>query len=137
MKKFKFLVGAVALFALVVANVWNAATTFSGSDLEITNVESIAAEAEDDGIELRQKGKASPDNNCTYSVLVAVYQCGAEVEEGGYYHEGCKYGFVYNNYGWVMPCYKDPDKSYLRKKTGHRRECDYSDDTFCFATRCH
>jgi len=42
MKKLKFLVGAVALFAVVAVNVWNAATTFSGSDLNITDVEAMA-----------------------------------------------------------------------------------------------
>ena len=42
MKKFKFLVGAVALFAIVVVNVWNAMTTFSGSYLNITDVEAMA-----------------------------------------------------------------------------------------------
>ena len=42
MKKFKFLVGAVALFALVVANVWNAATTLRGSELSVADVEAMA-----------------------------------------------------------------------------------------------
>ncbi|MBO7568704.1 MAG: hypothetical protein J6T60_16580 [Bacteroidales bacterium] len=49
MKRLKFLVGAVALFALVVANVWNAATTFSGSELGIADVEATVAEAEPGG----------------------------------------------------------------------------------------
>jgi hypothetical protein len=42
MKKFKFLVGAVALFAIVVVNVWNAATTLRGSDLSVADVEAMA-----------------------------------------------------------------------------------------------
>ncbi len=46
MKKLKILVGAVALFALVVVNVWNAATVKSTSELDISNVESIAAEGD-------------------------------------------------------------------------------------------
>ena len=42
MKKFKLIVGAMALFALVVANVWNAATTFQETELKVTDVENIA-----------------------------------------------------------------------------------------------
>ena len=42
MKKLKFLVGAVALFALVAVNVWNAATTLRGSDLSLADVEAMA-----------------------------------------------------------------------------------------------
>ena len=42
MKKFKFLVGAVALFAIVVVNVWNAMTTVRGSDLSLADVEALA-----------------------------------------------------------------------------------------------
>ena len=57
MKKFKFLVGAVALFALVVANVWNAATTLNTSELDISNVESIAAEGDVSGIDDIDKKK--------------------------------------------------------------------------------
>lgn len=42
MKKLKFLVGAVALFAVVAVNVWNAATTLRGSELSVTDVEAMA-----------------------------------------------------------------------------------------------
>ncbi len=42
MKKLKILVGAVALFAVVVVNVWNAATTLRGSDLSLADVEAMA-----------------------------------------------------------------------------------------------
>ena len=42
MKKLKFLVGAVALFALVVVNVWNAATTLNGHELVVADVEAMA-----------------------------------------------------------------------------------------------
>ncbi len=42
MKKFKLLVGAVALFALVAVNVWNAATTLKASALSIEDVEAMA-----------------------------------------------------------------------------------------------
>ncbi len=42
MKKLKFLVGAVVLFAIVVVNVWNAATTLRGSELSVADVEAIA-----------------------------------------------------------------------------------------------
>ncbi len=42
MKKLKFLVGAVVLFALAVVNVWNAATTLRGSELSIADVEALA-----------------------------------------------------------------------------------------------
>ena len=42
MKRLKLLVGAVALFAIVVANVWNAATTLTGSELRVANVEAMA-----------------------------------------------------------------------------------------------
>ena len=43
MKKFKFLVGAVALFALVVANVWNAATLKTASTLNVEDIENVEA----------------------------------------------------------------------------------------------
>ncbi len=46
MKKLKFLVGAVALFALVAVNVWNAATTLRGSDLDVEDVEAMAVDPE-------------------------------------------------------------------------------------------
>jgi hypothetical protein len=46
MKKFKLLVGAMALFALAVVNVWNAATSLNVSELDIYNVESIVAEGD-------------------------------------------------------------------------------------------
>ena len=42
MKKLKFLVGAVALFAVVAVNVWNAATVFQGTELGIADVEAMA-----------------------------------------------------------------------------------------------
>lgn len=56
MKKFKLIVGVVALFALVVANVWNAATVQNVTSLEVINVENVA-----DGVEwslgnLNEKG---------------------------------------------------------------------------------
>ncbi|MBO7598478.1 MAG: hypothetical protein J6T70_15685 [Bacteroidales bacterium] len=99
-------------------------------------MESIAAEAESDGIEGVQKGKGGRVN-CKYNVLVAVYECGAEVEGGGYDHSGCRYYYVYNRYGWSSHCRKDFDKSFYREKDGHQRKCDWSDDTFCYATLCH
>lgn len=46
MKKFKLIIGAVALFALVVANVWNAATVKTASALNMEDVEAIAQEPE-------------------------------------------------------------------------------------------
>lgn len=42
MKKFKFLVGAVALFAIVVVNVWNAATVAKRAELNAADIEAIA-----------------------------------------------------------------------------------------------
>ena len=42
MKKLKYIVGAVALFAVASANVWNAATTLRGSELSIADVEAMA-----------------------------------------------------------------------------------------------
>ncbi|MBR2199825.1 MAG: hypothetical protein IKP73_00065 [Bacteroidales bacterium] len=42
MKKFKLIVGAVALFALVVANVWNAATVAKATALNIEDLEALA-----------------------------------------------------------------------------------------------
>lgn len=42
MKKLKFLVGAVALFAIVVVNVWNAATVVKASGLDVADVEAMA-----------------------------------------------------------------------------------------------
>ena len=42
MKNFKIYVGAVALFALVAVNVWNAATTLKGSELRVDDVEAMA-----------------------------------------------------------------------------------------------
>ena len=47
MKKLKFLVGAVALFALVVVNVWNATTVLKKSTLDVSEVEVFSADAED------------------------------------------------------------------------------------------
>ena len=46
MKKFKFLVVAVALFAVVAVNVWNAATSLKSSALNIEDVEAIAQDIE-------------------------------------------------------------------------------------------
>ncbi|MBR4350381.1 MAG: hypothetical protein IKP99_06625 [Bacteroidales bacterium] len=48
MKKFKLIVGAVALCALVVANVWNAATTLKVSGLIIEEVEALAQMEEEE-----------------------------------------------------------------------------------------
>ena len=42
MKDFKIYVGAVALFALVVVNVWNAATTLQETELSVADVEAMA-----------------------------------------------------------------------------------------------
>ena len=42
MKKLKILVGAVALFAFVVVNVWNAGTSLKSSELALANVEAMA-----------------------------------------------------------------------------------------------
>ena len=42
MKKLKFLVGAVALFAVVAVNVWNATTVTNASALNIGDVENVA-----------------------------------------------------------------------------------------------
>lgn len=42
MKRFKFLVGAVALFAVVAANVWNAAITLQETELSLVDVEALA-----------------------------------------------------------------------------------------------
>ena len=42
MKKLKFLVGAVALFAVVAVNVWNAATTMQTNELDVEDVEFIS-----------------------------------------------------------------------------------------------
>ena len=42
MKKLKYLVGAVALLALVAVNVWNAATVMKMSALNVANVENVA-----------------------------------------------------------------------------------------------
>ncbi len=46
MKKIKFLVGAVTLFALVVVNVWNAATVKKATALDVEDVEAMAQESE-------------------------------------------------------------------------------------------
>lgn len=42
MKRLKYIIGAIALLALVVVNVWNAATTLRGSELGIADVEAMA-----------------------------------------------------------------------------------------------
>jgi hypothetical protein len=42
MKRLKFLVGAVALFAVVAVNVWDATTTLTGSELRVADVEAMA-----------------------------------------------------------------------------------------------
>ena len=55
MKKLKYIVGAVALFALVVANVWNAATVNKMSCLAFMDVENIA-----DGFEINANMKPMP-----------------------------------------------------------------------------
>ena len=54
MKKFKLLVGAVALFAVVVVNVWNAATSLRGSELSVADVEAMANPEGIDGTDARK-----------------------------------------------------------------------------------
>ena len=62
MEKFKIIGCVVALLAVVCANVWNATTVFKTSELDITNVESIA-EGDVSGTEWNgfgsEKGSAS------------------------------------------------------------------------------
>ena len=82
MKKLKFLVGAVALFALAVVNVWNAATTLRGSDLSLADVEAMATpEGMDDVGGYKYHGRKSP-RDCIVKVKILVYDCGARVDEG-------------------------------------------------------
>ena len=64
MKKFKILVGAVALFALVAANVWNAATVFGSTELDIPNIERMA-EGESQGINATN-GEDEANPSCDY-----------------------------------------------------------------------
>lgn len=44
MKNFKIYIGAVALFALVAVNVWNATTIFSASELTIDEIEACGGD---------------------------------------------------------------------------------------------
>ena len=79
MKKFKLIVGAVALFALVVANVWNAATTLRSSDLNIADVEAMANPEGMEGHKVRGK---EVRKSCYLTYRVNLYQCGVEAIEG-------------------------------------------------------
>lgn len=82
MKKFKLIVGAVALLALVVANVWNAATTLKVSGLTIEEVEALA--------QMEEGGYYNdPDN----------YD-GAWIEYAAYYDP---YKFLYIHYEECQP----------------------------------
>ncbi len=95
MKKLKFLVGAVALFAVVAVNVWNAATTLRGSELSIADVESTVAEAEPGGQALTnkvwvylgcdwggQKSYSTPDGGKVLStVYINRYRC--QIKQNG------------------------------------------------------
>lgn len=71
MKKLKFLVGAVALFALVAVNVWNAATVVGASELGIADVEATAQMEEEDylvwnGIGWVEYGLYWKETKCEY-----------------------------------------------------------------------
>ena len=54
MKKFKLFVGAMALFAIVAVNVWNATTSLRGSELSVADVEAIANPEGIDGTDAKR-----------------------------------------------------------------------------------
>ena len=90
MKKFKFLVGAVALFALVVANVWNAATTLQETELSLADVEALAQMEEDECFYLNEMG-----GNCPSADWVEVYSCYDRGMSSYYHYEECRQDVAY------------------------------------------
>lgn len=84
MKKFKVIGCIVALLALVTANVWNAATVVKASELDISNVETIA-EGDVNGVDAtdKRKNKVEQEQDCEVKVTVVFYTNGDyEVIEG-------------------------------------------------------
>ena len=127
MKKLKFLVGAVALFALVVANVWNAATTLGASELDITNVESMVAEGDVNGVDLpRRPGVRGPED-CRATVWYVKYKCGAIEKDSPFQVHRCSIVYPYNKYGWAIPC-SETGQKFSKYEPGIEYVCNPTDD---------
>ncbi len=131
MKKLKILVGAVALFALVVVNVWNATTVFRGTDLDIADVEAMAnPEGIDDVGGFKEHGIKTPQR-CSVQVKVVTYNCGATVDEGEPHY--CVSWPVAS--ASCVRCYVV--SWYYDTRRGREVVCPWNEKKYCSPVACH
>ena len=131
MKKFKLIVGAVALFALVVANVWNAATTLTGSDLNIADVEAMAnPEGMDDVGGYPKEHGTKTKRDCVLQVEYIEYVCGTVCKKGEYH--ACQ---IWGEYGWPRYCYVR--RKFTEPTPGKEVDCPWDPEKTCRRQSCH
>lgn len=132
MKKLKYIFGAVALFALVVANVWNAATVVNASGLDVADVEAMAQEPESFTYEGNGMTTVLWSN-----VNTSVQYWGHKTDvHGGYnYPWDWNYGATKDEYGIITPCPPKPGEPY-GQDNGTRCECHNGGDINCTPWSC-